>query len=256
MKSAVDKSNPIPLYIQLGNWLERMIRTESYKVGSMLPSENELANIVEVNRNTVRHAITLLIQKGLVEKQKGVGTLVKRKLPLYPVRKLNRMTSFVDDFEMDNVEIEDRILLKEKVPATPELTEKLLLTPEEPAVKIERLRIADKLPLILEIQYYSFSRFGNLLEMDIKGSMYKILTTIFNADLDHSVQTIRAVYPTEEIADRLHITQSTPCMFLESLAYTADWLCIEVLHSYHRGDRYLFKVETGEYFRGIGSAEK
>jgi len=256
MKSAIDKSNPIPLYIQLGNWLERMIRIESYKVGSMLPSENELANVVEVNRNTVRHAITLLIQKGLVEKKKGVGTLVKRKLPLYPVRKLNRMTSFVDDFEMDNVEIEDRILLKESVPATPELAEKLLLSPNEPAVKIERLRIADKLPLVLEIQYYCFSRFGKLLEMDIKGSMYKILTTIFNAGLDHSVQTIRAVYPSEEIADRLHITQSTPCMFLESLAYTAEGLCIEVLHSYYRGDRYLFKVETGEYYRGIGSAEK
>ncbi|MBN2324470.1 MAG: GntR family transcriptional regulator [Spirochaetes bacterium] len=256
MKNAIDKSNPIPLYIQLGNWLEMMIKADSFKVGSMLPSENELATVVEVNRNTVRHAITLLIQKGLVEKKKGVGTFVKRKLPIYPVRKLNRMTSFVDDFEMDNVEIEDRILLKEKVPVTPDIAEKLFLTPQEFAVKIERLRIADKLPLVLEIQYYRFSSFGRLLEMDIKGSMYKILTTIFDVDLDHSVQTIRAVYPTEDIADKLHITPSIPCIFLESLAYTEEGLCIEVLHSFYRGDRYLFKVETGEYYRGIGTAEK
>jgi len=111
-------------------------------------------------------------------------------------------------------------------------------------------------PLVLEIQYYSFNRYGKLLDMSIKGSMYEILTKKFSADLDHSEQTIRAVFPSEEIADSLDISQSVPCIFLESLAYTADDLCIEVLHSYYRGDRYLFKVETREYHRGIGSAEK
>lgn len=256
MNRIVDKSNPIPLYIQLSEWLERMIRNETYGVGSLLPSEEELSREVEVNRNTVRHAISLLVQKGLVEKRKGVGTMVKRKFPLYPVHKLNRMTSFVDDFEMDNVEIEDRIIAKEEIPGTPELSQKLSLEPDEPVVKIARLRIADKVPLVLEIQYYSFNRFGSLLDMNIKGSMYEILTRKFNADLDHSEQTIRAVYPTEEIAECLDISPSVPCIFLESLAYTAEDLCIEVLHSYYRGDRYLFKVETREYHRGIGSAEK
>jgi GntR family transcriptional regulator len=256
MNNIVDKSNPIPLYIQLSDWLERMIRNETFGLGSLLPSEEELSRDVAMNRNTVRHTISLLVQKGLVEKRKGVGTLVKRKFPLYPVHKLNRMTSFVDDFEMDNVEIEDKIIAKEQIPATPELTEKLMLEPDEPVVRIGRLRIADKVPLVLEIQYYSFNRYGKLLDMSIKGSMYEILTQKFSADLDHSEQTIRAVFPSEEIADSLDISQSVPCIFLESLAYTADDLCIEVLHSYYRGDRYLFKVETREYHRGIGSAEK
>lgn len=255
MNRVIDKSNPIPLYIQLGNWLEKMIKTESFKVGSMLPSEAELSKEAGVNRNTVRHAIDLLIQKGLVEKKRGVGTMVKRKSPLYPVHKLNTMTSFVDDFEIDNVVIEDRILSKEKIQATEDLANKLSLSSGEPVVKIERIRIADRIPLILEIQYYSFSKFGKLLEMDIKGSMYEILTKVFNADLDHSIQTIMAVNPSEYIATSLDINLSTPCIFLESLAYTEEDLCIEVLHSYYRGDRYLFKVETGEYQRGIGSAE-
>jgi DNA-binding GntR family transcriptional regulator len=86
--------------------------------------------------------------------------------------------------------------------------------------------------------------------------MYEILTEAFDADLDHSQQSICAVIPSEEVAAHLGIAQSTPCIFLESLAYTADELCIEVLHSYYRGDRYLFKVETREYHRGIGAAEK
>ncbi len=255
MNRVIDKSNPIPLYIQLANWLEKMIKSESFKVGSMLPSEAELSKKAGLNRNTVRHAIDFLMQKGLVEKRKGVGTMVKRKYPLYPVHKLNSMTSFVDDFEIDNVVIEDRILSKDKIQATEELADKLALSSGKPVVKIERIRIADRIPLILEIQYYSFTRFGKLLEMDIKGSMYEMLTKFFNADLDHSVKTIRAVNPSEDIANSLSINPSTPCIFLESLAYTEEDICIEVLHSYYRGDRYLFKVETGEYQRGIGSAE-
>lgn len=255
MRHMIDKSNPIPLYIQLANSLEDMIKNERYAVGTLLPAEGELSKEAGINRNTVRHAIDLLTQKGLVEKRKGVGTMVKRKSPLYPVHKLNRMTSFVDDFEIDNVEIEDVILRKEKISATKELAVKLALPAGEPIVKIERVRIADKIPLVLEIQYYSFERFGKLLEMDIKGSMYEILTKVFNVNLDHSIQTIRAVNPTEEVANILGIQTTTPCIFLESLAYTEDDVCIEVLHSYYCGDRYLFKVETGEYQRGIGATE-
>jgi GntR family transcriptional regulator len=263
MRRMIDKTNPIPLYIQLANCLESMIKNGSYTVGSLLPPEGELADETGVNRNTVRHAIDLLTQKGLVEKRKGVGTMVKRKSPLNPVHKMNRMTSFVDDFEIDKVEIEDVILSKEKIPATDELAEKLALTPGESVVKIERVRIADKIPLVLEIQYYSFERFGKLLDMDIKGSMYKILTKVFNVNLDHSVQTIRVMNPTKEVANSLGMHPhtpsifrvNTPCIFLESLAYTEKGMCIEVLHSYYCGDRYLFKVETGEYQRGIGATE-
>ncbi len=255
MNTIIDHSNPIPLYIQLGNWLEKMIKIGNFEVGSMLPPEAELSKNAELNRNTVRHAIELLIQKGLVEKRKGVGTIVKRKHPLLPVHKLNRMTSFVDDFEMDNVDIEDVILSKDTIQATEDLADKLTLSQDEPVVKIERVRIADRIPLVLEIQYYSFAKFGKLLEINIKGSMYEILTKVFNVNLDHSVQTIRAVNPPEDIANSLGIHISTPCIFLESLAYTEENVCIEVLHSYYCGDRYLFKVETGEYQRGIGSTE-
>ncbi len=255
MYRMIDKSNPIPLYIQLANWLENMIKNGRFTVGSLLPPEAELSTEARLNRNTVRHAIDLLMQKGLVEKKKGVGTMVKRKNPLFPVHKLNRMTSFVDDFEIDNVEIEDIILSKEKIQANEELTEKLALAPDKTVVKIERIRIADKIPLVFEIQYYSFTKFWKLLEMDIKGSMYEILTKVFNADLDHSIQTIRAVNPSEDIANSLGIHISIPCIFLESLAYTKEGICIEVLHGYYCGDRYLFKVETGEYKRGIGSTE-
>ena len=255
MRSTIDKTNPIPLYVQVADWLESMIKRERYRVGTKLPSEGELAQKFQLNRNTIRQAISLLVQKGFVEKQKGVGTFVKGKTSLLPIHKLSRMVSFVDDFNLDNVELEDRIILKKKIRAGEELAKKLNLKPKDYVVQIDRVRIADKTPLILERQFYSFRDFGDLLEMEIKGSMYQILINNFNVNLDHSIQTFRAINPVKEIAQLLKISMNTPCLFLESLAYNSQNICIEVLQSFYRGDKYQFRVETGQYRRQINLDE-
>jgi GntR family transcriptional regulator len=254
MSSAVDKSSPIPLYLQLAGWIEGLITRGTLSVGSRLPSENRLASDFGLNRNTVRQAIALLVHKGLVEKQKGVGTFVRRIQTLYPIHQLGRMTSFVDDFDVSNIEIENVILGKGRVRASDEVAGKLGLRPGEAVVKVERLRIADRTPFVLEKSYYPFEVFGRLLDIEIHGSMYQLLLDEFNADLHHSVQTLRAVRPTRDIALKLGVSQSVPCIFLESMAYTSNNECIEVLQSSYRGDRYLFQVESGQYRREMNSA--
>ncbi|MBE9541418.1 MAG: GntR family transcriptional regulator, partial [Proteobacteria bacterium] len=163
MQSTIDKTSPLPLYVQVADWLESMIKGERYQIDTKLPSEGELAQKFQLNRNTIRQAISLLVQKGFVEKQKGVGTFVKRKTSLLPIHKLSRMVSFVDDFNLNNVELEDRIILKKKIMAGEGLAKKLNLKPKDYVVQIERVRIADKTPLILERQFYSFRDFGDLL---------------------------------------------------------------------------------------------
>jgi len=160
---------------------------------------------------------------------------------------IGRMASFIDDFNLDNIELEDKVVLKKKIRAGDELAEKLDIKPEDYVIQIDRVRIADKTPLIFERQFYPFRDFGELLEMEIKGSMYQILTKHFAADLNHSIQALRAVNPAKEITRVLKIKPNTPCLFLESLAYNSLNICIEVLQSFYRGDRYLFKVEAGQY---------
>jgi len=255
MQNIIDKTSPIPLYVQVTEYLEKMIKKDKFPVGTKLPSEGELAGLFQLNRNTIRQAISLLVQKGLVEKQRGVGTFLKEKTSLSPIHQLGSMVSFVDDFNLDNINLEERIIQKKKIRAGEELAEKLMINVDDEVVEIERLRIADKNPLVLERQYYSFKDFGELLEMELKGSMYQLLVSHFKADLDHSIQTIRAVKPSREIARLMGISSDTPCIFLESLAYNSLNVCIEILQSFYRGDRYMFRVETGKYRRHISSIE-
>ena len=251
----LDKASPIPVYLQLAEILEKRIKDSSYRVGSKIPPESRLSADFKVNRNTIRHAIELLVEKGLLEKQKGVGTFVKRKTTLHPIHRLGKMTSFLDDFEMNHVNIEDKITSKDIRKASPELAEKLMIKPGEKIIRLERIRIADGTPFLLELQFYTYKDFKGLMETEIKGSMYELLTEKFHADLHHSIQKIRAVKPTKEIAHKLEISRAVPCIMLESLAYTKENICIEILNSYYRGDRYVFTVEAGEYRREMSSGE-
>jgi len=254
MKATLDRSSPIPLYLQLATRLEEQIRCGEIGVGSRLPPEITLAQEAGLNRNTVRQAIALLVRKGLVEKQKGVGSFVRRGDALYPVHDLGRMTSFVDDFDVAGIEVEDVVLSRRQEPANHALAELLGLEAGSAVVRIERLRLANQTPFVLEQEYFPYDQFHGLLETEIRGPLYRLLVDQFGADLHHSVQTLRAVRPPRAVAEKLGIRTSVSCIFLESLAYTSAGRCIEVLRSYYRGDRYLFRVEAGQYRREMASA--
>jgi GntR family transcriptional regulator len=243
----LDKASPIPLYLQLAGRLEALVAEGAYPVGAKLPGEEELARQYGLNRNTVRHALALLVRNGLVRTERGVGTFVRRARLLAPIHRLDRITSFVDDFSLGEVKAEDALLARERVRATHDLSDKLGVPHGGDLVRLDRLRLADGIPYVLERQYYDAARFGRLLEMDIQGSLYQLLTREFEVELHRSEQTLRAVLPPRQVAHKLRISTDVPCMFLESLTSDPHGRCLEVLQAYYRGDRYLFRVESGRY---------
>ena len=74
--NVVDLDNPVPKYLQISQWLTKLIDTGRFKAGEKLPAEVELAKMCGVNRNTLRQAISELVAKGLLKKVKGVGSFV------------------------------------------------------------------------------------------------------------------------------------------------------------------------------------
>ena len=71
-----------PLYRSLAITLCERIRHETFKVGTVLPTELELAEQMKVSRGSVREALQLLSDWGMVERTRKVGTRVVRKQPL------------------------------------------------------------------------------------------------------------------------------------------------------------------------------
>ncbi len=68
-----------PLYREVAETLTDEIRGGVHRVGSLLPSEAELRARFQVSRQTVREALRLLAEAGLVSRRQGAGTLVERE---------------------------------------------------------------------------------------------------------------------------------------------------------------------------------
>src|SRR5215472_4978015 len=65
-----------PKYQEIADRLREQISTGTLEPGQRLPSEPDLAAENDASRNTVRLAIALLINQGLVVSRQGLGTFV------------------------------------------------------------------------------------------------------------------------------------------------------------------------------------
>ena len=70
------------LYLQLYNELKEKIENGTYQEGAKLPSDEELTNLCNVSMITVKKALGILKDEGMVQRIPGVGTFVKKRNPV------------------------------------------------------------------------------------------------------------------------------------------------------------------------------
>src|ERR687885_3025608 len=91
----LDHSSPVPLYHQAAKVLEEAIEDGRLPRGSKLESELDLAEQLGISRPTMRAAIKQLVDKGLLVRRRGIGTIVAPR----PVRRAVALTSLYDDLK-------------------------------------------------------------------------------------------------------------------------------------------------------------
>jgi DNA-binding GntR family transcriptional regulator len=72
----IDRFDETPLYLQLAAILRRAIESGQLRPRDPVPSENYLMQEHGLSRDTVRHALEVLRQEGLVKTFVGRGTFV------------------------------------------------------------------------------------------------------------------------------------------------------------------------------------
>lgn len=71
-----NKNFSTSVYQQIVDYIKKMISTGEWDIGSKLPTQRELAKILEVNRSTVVEALDELKAEGLIEGKGGNGTII------------------------------------------------------------------------------------------------------------------------------------------------------------------------------------
>ena len=97
----INRSSKLPLYHQLYELLRSGITSGRWQPGDMLPPESELTERYEVSRTTVRQVLEMLVNEGLIYRQRGRGSFVA-----HPTveQTLVRIISFTDDMRQRGFE--------------------------------------------------------------------------------------------------------------------------------------------------------
>jgi GntR family transcriptional regulator len=243
----VDESNPMPKYLQISVWLKELIKTKRYKAGEKLPSEVELSELCGVHRNTLRQAISELTSIGLVRKERGIGTFIADPAPVVLRQKLERIASTAEMMQDEGITQYSKIIGKKVKIASDEIAAALHLGSSKKVIIIRRVRIGNGTPYIYEESHLPYDLFKEILKMDLTGSMYKIFSKKFNIVLARSKQSIGAVNLDSKIAKILQLPVNSAGIFMESITFNQKSIPMEVLYSYHRGDKYKLEIELGRY---------
>jgi len=236
----LSKNAVIPLYHQLADLLRSKISSGEYAPGQQLPSERELMSTFKISRNTVRDATDVLVQEGLVERDHGRGTFVA--LPKLKLG-LTRMTSFSEDMRERNLLPSSQLIDLEVIFPPDAVAERLQMLPGEKVLYLKRLRLADDLPMAINISYFILEPYPSLAGENFQDeSAYWILEHKYLVRLSHAEQTIKACVATQNQADLLKIAKGDPILVIEGVAFNCDNLPMEYMTQIYRGDRYVFSI--------------
>lgn len=234
----LEQDNSLPLYLQLKNIIKSQIDSGEMKLNSKIPSETELSERYEVSRITVRNALAELASEGYLIKKQGKGTYVSRPKLSRPIEDC---LSFSESCKNAGVESASMVLKKEVIGADDKLKDILRLDEGDKVLYIQRLRLADGEPLMLENNYYSYDKYSFLLDEPLTGSLYDLLLEKKNIDCDRSIKTIISV--TVANSDQAHLLQTSigdPLFVIDTVAADNHDNPVHYGIQYVVGEKYCF----------------
>jgi GntR family transcriptional regulator len=237
----INRYSKLPLYHQLYEIVRTSILSGHWRPGDMLPPESELIAKYEVSRTVVRQVLDMLVNEGLIYRQRGRGTFVS-----HPTveQSLVRIVSFTDDMRQRGCEPGTEVLYSGLVPAPEDIAAKLEIEPGEELARLDRLRMADGEPMSIEQSYLVHRHCSGVLDGDYESNpLREALERRYNIRWARARQVIRATPATPEMARLLAIKPRSALLHIERVSYSQENIPVEFLHIYYRGDRYSLHSE-------------
>lgn len=189
----------ITRYRHIADILENEIRS-SYEVGARLPGEHELAERFGVNRHTVRHAVDMLVDAGLVARRHGAGTYVAGKPLAYPVGSGSR---FTESLAKSGHSTQSTLIRKSIQEAHGGVAQKLKLKDGAKVFAIETLRSVDGGPFCVISHFLPASLGPELFDTYCGGSLHAHIAKVTGRQLTRTRSLITTVPALSEDASLL-----------------------------------------------------
>lgn len=233
-----------PKYFQISRAIIGRIQRGELPPGSPVPSENEIIAHYGVSNTTARKVLYELEQGNWVIRVKGKGTFVRDYTVL---RSIDRIFGFTRNMIEAGRKPQTKLLgfhLREEdhtqtINGRP-------LTLKGPFCEIERLRLADGIPMMKETRYISLTLCPDIQLRNLEQSLYEVFRRDYGIHLIAIDQMLSAVVLDAPAAKAFGLSQPVPAFRVEGASFCGKNLIVEMEDSVYRGDMYRFAAKAVE----------
>lgn len=245
---------PPAKYQQIADRLRDQIDSGVLQPGERLPSEPDLVRQFDASRNTVRLALALLTNQGLVVTRQGLGTFVTEparpftallsRVPVQPA--VQTRSTVLPEVSRSDTEPETSRQIVEQAPASASVAEKLEITTGVMVVVRRTSGTIGDVPWMMMASYFPLDiAQGTPLEQagEIEGGSIKLLADLGYAQVGF-VDEIGARMPNGREFAFFGLGTGTPVVVVNRTAYAQD-RPIRMTRYVYRADRVRLTHEVG-----------
>lgn len=241
MKHELDFSGREQLYYQIYDFMYQDIVSGKYQIGDLIPAESEMMASYKVSRATVRKAMDMLADEGLIEKKRGHGTYVKS---LKAKSDNQKIVNFLIEHREETRVASKKVLNQTVIEADSEVAENLHLEEKAKVIKLERIRYADDKPMYIEINYLDHQWVPEAMERDFsKESLRVYYVNHCHIKLAKAEEKIYSILADERTARLLKIEEGAPLIYVKRISFDEENIPREYVEAYYRADTYYLTVE-------------
>lgn len=241
-----------PLYAQLAEYLRHQIQSGALNPGDRIIGENDMVELLNFSRSTVRAAINQLVEEGHIIRYRGKGSFVAEP---ELKRNINYLYNFTENIKSLGVVPSSQVMRCEVIEADGHLAEKMkLATVGQKVFLLERLRMADGQPIIWETTYIPYYLCDGIETVDFThASLYQQLESRYGLLIDRADETIEAVILSKAAQQVLGCKRSMAGYSIQRVSYLDSGYICELTQSVTRGDRCVFRLDLHN-LKGGGSS--
>jgi GntR family phosphonate transport system transcriptional regulator len=223
-QGALARGSGVALWRQIQHQLEAQIESGRFKPGDRLPTEFELAESLDVNRHTVRRALSEMEEKGLLRVEQGRGTFVHEAVIAYNLGKKTRFTANLNSIGRD---AGHTLLSSKLVEAEAGIAKSLCLRKGAPLIVLDTLSSADGRPINYAQHYFAKALFPDIVKhFEATQSLTKALAAHGVTDYERKSTRIMARMPQGNEAELLMQPRNRPLLVTEAIDMDATGMPI------------------------------
>ncbi|WP_264989570.1 GntR family transcriptional regulator [Lysinibacillus piscis] len=231
-------------YKSISEEIKRRIQEDEYTQEGPIPDELTLALEFECSRMTMKRALDLLVDEGLLFRKRGHGTfIIKSAIQANRVNVVDTqnigLTKLIGSQELTSDVIQFHVKFPTKV-----IQEHLAIESNSPIYDIIRVRYVDGSPYVIEHTFMPVHIIPRLTEKVLKLSVYGFISNELGLCIGGAHKKIRADKPNKQDEQYLHCTSDDPIIEVEQVAYLDTGIPFEYSFSRHRYDRFEFNLVT------------